>query len=162
LNTVGQFMLPGVMTLALAIGLVFSLVCYLVTNLSPGGMITPGWLALTLVSKPEFGLIIVLMTALTYGAIRVLQRVVILYGKRLFAAVVLTAVLLQSGLFLVMVHYSPTLFIYQTLGFVVPGLIAYQLIRQPPLATVLATGAVSLASYGVVMSGVLIGLVPAL
>ncbi|TWP52357.1 capsule biosynthesis protein capC [Lentzea tibetensis] len=155
-------MLPGVMTLALAIGLVFSLVCYLTTNLSPGGMITPGWLALTLVTKAEFVAIIVLMTALTYGATRLLQRFVILYGKRLFAAVVLTAVLLQSGLFLLVLHDAPTLFIHQTLGFVVPGLIAYQLVRQPPLATVLATGAVSLVSYGVVMSGVLIGLVPAL
>ena len=40
---------PQLATIALAIGLLFSLVCYLTTNLSPGGMITPGWLALSLV-----------------------------------------------------------------------------------------------------------------
>ena len=39
---------PQVATIALAIGLLFALACYLTTNLSPGGMITPGWLALTL------------------------------------------------------------------------------------------------------------------
>jgi len=41
---------PETATLALAIGLVFALGCYLVTNLSPGGMITPAWLAVTLVT----------------------------------------------------------------------------------------------------------------
>ncbi|GLZ34698.1 poly-gamma-glutamate biosynthesis protein PgsC [Lentzea sp. NBRC 105346] len=162
MNTAGQLMLPGVMTLALAIGLVFSLVCYLTTNLSPGGMITPGWLALTLVTDYRHAAIIVLMTALTYGVTRLLQRVVILYGKRLFAAVVLTAVLLQSALFLIFLRNAPLLFVHQTLGFVVPGLIAYQLVRQPPLATIIATSTVSFVSYGVVMSGVLVGLVPPL
>ena len=43
-----QYGLPAeVATLGLAIGLLFSLVCYLTTNLSPGGMITPGWVAAT-------------------------------------------------------------------------------------------------------------------
>jgi hypothetical protein len=42
----------------------------------------------------------------------------------------------------------------------VPGLIAYQLVRQPPVSTLLATGTVSFASYGVLASGVLVGLVP--
>jgi hypothetical protein len=37
----------------------------------------------------------------------------------------------------------PLLFSHQTLGFIVPGLIAYQLVRQPLLATVTATVAVT-------------------
>jgi poly-gamma-glutamate biosynthesis protein PgsC/CapC len=151
---------PEVATLGLAIGLVFSLICYLTTNLSPGGMITPGWLALTLVEDYRKAAIVVLMTGLTFGATKVLQRVVILYGKRLFAAVVLTGVLFQTGGFILLQNDYPLLFAHQTLGFVVPGLIAYQLVRQPPVATLLATSAVSFAGYGVLASGVLIGLVP--
>jgi poly-gamma-glutamate biosynthesis protein PgsC/CapC len=154
-------LLPEVATLGLAIGLVFSLVCYLTTNLSPGGMITPGWVALTLVEDVRRAAIVVVMTGLTFGATKVLQRLVILYGKRLFAAVVLTGVLFQSTLFLFIQRDYPLLFT-ETLGFVVPGLIAYQLVRQPPVSTLLATGTVSFASYGVLASGVLIGLVPAL
>ena len=156
----GGVLLPEVATLALAIGLLFSLLCYLTTNLSPGGMITPGWLALTLVEEYRRTAIIVLMTALTYGATKLMQKIVILYGKRLFAAVVMTGVLFQTALFMLIQHDYPLLFTHQTLGFVVPGLIAYQLVRQPPTATLLATGAVSFVSYGVVMSGVLVGLVP--
>ncbi|ALG09424.1 poly-gamma-glutamate biosynthesis protein PgsC/CapC [Kibdelosporangium phytohabitans] len=153
-------LLSEVATLGLAIGLVFSLVCYLATNLSPGGMITPGWIALTLVEDYRRAAIILVTTAVTFVLTKVLQRVVILYGKRLFASVVLTGVLLQTGLFVLIQSDFPLLFSHQTLGFVVPGLIAYQLVRQPPVATVLSTTAVSLASYGVLVSGVLVGLVP--
>lgn len=153
-------LLPEVATLGLAIGLLFSLMCYLTTNLSPGGMITPGWLALTLVEDYRRAAIVVLMTTLTFGASKLLERVVILYGKRLFAAVVLTGVLFQSTLFLLIQQDYPLLFAHQTLGFVVPGLIAYQLLRQPPVSTLLATGTVSFTTYGVLASGVLIGLVP--
>ena len=151
---------PEVATLGLAIGLLFSLTCYLVSNLSPGGMITPGWLALTMVEDYRRAAIVVLMTALTFAGTKLLQRLVILYGKRLFAAVVLLGVLLQTSLFVLIQTDYPLLYIHETLGFVVPGLIAYQLVRQPPAATLLATGSVSLAAYGVLISGVLVGLVP--
>jgi gamma-polyglutamate biosynthesis protein CapC len=153
-------LVPEVATLGLAVGLLFSLICYLTTNLSPGGMITPGWVALTLVEDYRRAAVVVLMTALTFAASRMLQRAVILYGKRLFAAVVLTGVLFQSTLFLLIQRDFPLLFAHQTLGFVVPGLIAYQLVRQPPVSTLLATSTVSFASYGVLASGVLVGLVP--
>jgi gamma-polyglutamate biosynthesis protein CapC len=156
----GGTLLPEIATLGLAIGLVFSLVCYLTTNLSPGGMITPGWLALTLVEDYRLAALVVVTTALTFGAVKVLQQVVILYGKRLFAAVVLTGVVFQTTLFLLIQSDYPLLFAHQTLGFVVPGLIAYQLVRQPPLATMLATGTVTAAGFGVLASGVLAGLVP--
>jgi gamma-polyglutamate biosynthesis protein CapC len=152
-------LLPQIAVLSLAIGLVFSLGCYLLTNLSPGGMITPGWLSLTLIEDWRKAAMIAGMTVLTYLGMRVLQRFVILYGKRLFAAVVLLGVLFSTALFLAVSHDLPVLFVHQTLGFIIPGLIAYQLLRQPPAATVIATGSVSLANYGVVASGILLGLV---
>lgn len=153
---------PEIATIGLAIGLLLSLVCYLATNLSPGGMITPGWIALTLIEDYRRAAIIVFMTALTYGGTKLLQHLVILYGKRLFAAVVLLGVVLQTTLLLFLQADLPLLFVHQTLGFVVPGLIAYQLVRQRPGPTLLATGGVSLVSYATLASGVLIGLVPAL
>jgi gamma-polyglutamate biosynthesis protein CapC len=153
---------PQAATVALAIGLLFALVCYLTTNLSPGGMITPGWLALTLVEDPRKVAVIAAVTVVTYLALRGLQRAVILYGKRLFAAVMMMSVLLSTGLFLVVQRDYPLIFAHETLGFVIPGLVAYQLVRQPPVATVLATSAVSLASYGVLASGLVLGAVTAL
>lgn len=151
---------PELATIGLALGLLLSLGCYLTTNLSPGGMITPGWIALTLVEDYRRTVIVVLMTALTYAGSKGLQRITILYGKRLFAAVVLLGVLLQTTLLLFVQQDFPLLLIHQTLGFVVPGLVAYQLVRQRPMPTILATAGVSVTSYAVLISGVLIGLVP--
>ncbi|NJP34316.1 poly-gamma-glutamate biosynthesis protein PgsC/CapC [Micromonospora thermarum] len=147
-------------TASLGIGLVFALLCYLTTNLSPGGMITPGWIALTLIEDQLQALIIAGMTVLTYVLTRLMQRVVILYGKRLFAAIVLLSVLLQLTLFVIVQRDLPLLFAHQTLGFVIPGLIAYQLVRQPPKATILATVVVTGITFGVAYSGVVAGFVP--
>lgn len=147
-------------TACLGIGLVFALLCYLTTNLSPGGMITPGWIAVALIEDPPQAGVILVMTIVTYVLTRVMQRYVILYGKRLFAAIVLLSVLLQMTLFVIVQRDLPLLFAHQTLGFVAPGLIAYQLVRQPPKATIMATTMVTGITYAVAVTGVVAGLVP--
>jgi poly-gamma-glutamate biosynthesis protein PgsC/CapC len=151
---------PTVAVLGIALGLVFSLVCYLTTNLSPGGMITPGWLALTMVTDLQRAGLMLGITVLTFLATKVLQRNLILYGKRLFAAVVLCAVLLQCTVMLLLQQEFPLLYTTQTLGFIVPGLIAYQLVRQPVAATAISTTAVTLATYVVLIAGLLMGVMP--
>ncbi|WKX73547.1 poly-gamma-glutamate biosynthesis protein PgsC/CapC [Streptomyces sp. XD-27] len=151
---------PQIAALGIALGLVFSLVCYLTTNLSPGGMITPGWLALTIVTDVVRAALMVGVMVLTLVTTKVLQRHVILYGKRLFAAVVLSAVLLQTTVMLALQHEFPLLYTTQTLGFIVPGLIAYQMVRQPLAATVVSTTAVTLGTYVVLVAGLLLGALP--
>ncbi|MBW1596987.1 poly-gamma-glutamate biosynthesis protein PgsC/CapC [Streptomyces sp. JJ38] len=158
-------MIPAVLTpeiaaIGIALGLMFSLLCYLTTNLSPGGMITPGWLALTLVEDLQHAAMVVGVTVLTYVCTLLVQRYVILYGKRLFAAVVLIGVVLQGGLTIVLTREFPLMYSNQTLGFIVPGLIAYQLVRQPKGATLLATGSVTLMTYVVLTAGILLGFMP--
>ena len=153
-------MTPEVAVLGISLGLLFSLICYLITNLSPGGMITPGWMALTLVEDARRMLLIVAVVVLTYFLMSGLQRVVILYGKRLFASVVLLGVFLQMTVFLFLLNDFPLLFTHETLGFIVPGLITYQLIRQPIAPTLLATSLVTALAYAVMITGVLLQLVP--
>jgi poly-gamma-glutamate biosynthesis protein PgsC/CapC len=151
---------PEVSVLLIAFGLVLALTCYLATNLSPGGMITPGWLALVLIVQPLLALVIGVVVAITYLICRGLQEVVILYGKRLFATVVLVAVFFQITFFLFFVNTSPLFVDVTTLGFIVPGLVAYQLMRQPPIATLVATSAVTVVAYSVMLAGILLRLVP--
>lgn len=151
---------PEVATLGLAVGLILALLCYLTTNLSPGGMITPGWLALTAVQDYRQTFLIAAVTAVTILAVKLLKRMVILYGKRLFAAVVLIGVLIQLTLFVFIQRDLPLLFVHQTLGFIVPGLFAHQFERQPAGWTLLATVVVTIATYAVMISGVLVGVIP--
>ncbi|MFI1016347.1 poly-gamma-glutamate biosynthesis protein PgsC/CapC [Streptomyces sp. NPDC020965] len=158
-------MIPSVLTpeiaaVGIALGLLFSLVCYLTTNLSPGGMITPGWLALTLVEDLQRAAMVLGVTVLTYVSTLVMQKFIILYGKRLFAAVVLTGVILQATVMIVLSMEFPLMYSNQTLGFIVPGLIAYQLVRQPKGPTLLATGSVTLMAYVVLTAGILLGVMP--
>jgi len=144
---------PEVAALALALGLVFSLVCYLCTNLSPGGMISPAWLALLLAESTARLAVAVAVIGLTYAAMVYLQRVVILFGKRLFAAVVLVGILLQVSSLLVVPGARPLLVSGASLGFIVPGLVAYHLVRQPAVPIMVATGAVTLVTYAVLGAG---------
>lgn len=123
-------------------------------------MITPGWLALTLVEDPKRVLLILAVTGLTYVGTLGLCKVIILYGKRLFATVVMLGVFLQMTLFLVFLDVFPLLFAHETLGFIVPGLVAYQLVRQPVVATLTATTVVTSAAYGVLLTGVLLRFLP--
>ncbi|MEU6672784.1 poly-gamma-glutamate biosynthesis protein PgsC/CapC [Streptomyces sp. NPDC059900] len=158
-------MIPSVLTpeiaaVGIALGLLFSLVCYLTTNLSPGGMITPGWLALTLVEDLQRAAMVLGVTVLTYVGTLTMQKFVILYGKRLFAAVVLLGVTLQATVMIVLSIEFPLMYANQTLGFIVPGLIAYQLVRQPKGPTLLATGSVTLMAYVVLTAGILLGFMP--
>jgi len=151
---------PEIAAIGIALGLLFSLVCYLTTNLSPGGMITPGWLALTVIEDLWQAAIVVGVTVLTYVCAALMQRFVILYGKRLFAAVVLAGVMLQATITLLLHSEFPLMYANQTLGFIVPGLIAYQLVRQPKGVTLLSTTAVTLATYVVLTTGLLLGVMP--
>jgi hypothetical protein len=123
-------------------------------------MITPGWIALVQVANPARMILIVAVTMAAYLIVQAVQRVVILYGKRLFASVVMVAVFLQVTLFIFLIRPLPNVYGYSTLGFVVPGLIAYQMIRQPILPTAVALATVTLVSYSVLVGGALLRFLP--
>lgn len=151
---------PDAAVLGLTLGLLFALVCYLITNLSPGGMITPGWLALLIIESPIRLVLLSVVIILSFFVMKLVRRVVILYGKRLFATVVLVAVFLQFTLFVIISNQTDLVGENRTLGFIIPGLITYQLIRQPIVATLLSIVAVTALSYGVILAGILLFLVP--
>ncbi|MFD0069942.1 poly-gamma-glutamate biosynthesis protein PgsC/CapC, partial [Streptomyces sp. NPDC127574] len=104
--------------------------------------------------------LVVCVTVLSYVTTLLLHRFVILYGKRLFAAVLLSGVLIQATVIIVLQMEFPLLYANQTLGFIVPGLVGYQLVRQPKGATLLSTGTVTLATYVVLTAGILLGAMP--
>lgn len=147
-------MTAEVAVLGIAIGVVLALVCQLTTNLSPGGMVTPGWLAVALVEKPAQVAVIAVFVLATWGATILLQRAVILFGKRLFAGVVTLSVLFQMSFTLLTGGEQSPAVTHQTLAYIVPGLIAYQLLRQPAWPTAAAIAGVSTLVYGVLGLGI--------
>jgi gamma-polyglutamate biosynthesis protein CapC len=154
LPAVGLDVGPTLSAVILSIGLLGSLICYLTTNLSPGGLIVPGWLALTVTERPQTLPIGIGATVCTYAIMKLVSQYTILYGKRLFAATVLVGVLVEVDAFLTLVGKYPSLFPNDTLGLIVPGLIAYQVSRQRALPTIVSLVSVAAASCVVLTVGV--------
>jgi gamma-polyglutamate biosynthesis protein CapC len=122
-----------VLTAALTIGIVVSLVLTEVIGLSAGGIIVPGYVAL-LLDRPMALAGFLLVAAASYGIVRALGMVLMLYGSRRFAVAVLTGLTLGVGA--QWASLSATLYVeWVGLGLIVPGLLAHQFDRQGVLPT---------------------------
>jgi gamma-polyglutamate biosynthesis protein CapC len=141
--------------LIMAITVVLSLIAYLKTNLSPGGMIVPGVLVLTALEGLPSMITTLTATVTVWLIVKALHRWTILYGKRLFVTnLIVSTVLVTTGFFFFHRGY-PQFFPNDTLGLLAPGLISYQLFRQKVLPTIISTSIVTGA--GLIVAGVALG-----
>jgi gamma-polyglutamate biosynthesis protein CapC len=148
---------PQTVVLSLAVGITCALAFYLRTRLSPGGLLTPGWLAVAAIWEPRAALVVLAASAMTFLGILAARRYMILYGDRLLAASMLL------GIVLVVTWYLATdarsglqpLYSFTALGLIVPGWSTYQLTRQPVLPT-LVTTALATVVTGAVLGAVVV------
>ncbi len=121
------------LTAALTIGIVVSLALTEVIGLSAGGIIVPGYVAL-LLDRPMALAGFLVVAAASYGIVRALGMVLMLYGSRRFAVAVLTGLMLGVGA--QWASLSVPLYVeWVGLGLIVPGLLAHQFDRQGVLPT---------------------------
>ncbi|MDR5658797.1 poly-gamma-glutamate biosynthesis protein PgsC [Serpentinicella sp. ANB-PHB4] len=124
--------------IAIVIGTILSLLFVEITGITPAGLIVPGYMALVL-DQPIFVLVVFAISVLTYIFVKkVLSKHIILYGRRKFTAMLITAILLKIG-FDLLYPYIP-LAPFQAaelrgIGIVVPGLIANTIDRQGMILT---------------------------
>jgi len=127
------------------IGILLALAYYEATELSPGGIVAPAYLALSL-SEPArvaYTLAIVLMV---YGVMKLASRFFILFGRRRFVLSILAAFILDycisaSGI----LPWS-----MDVIGYLVPALMVRDIERQGLFATILSCGIVTGAT-GIVL-----------
>lgn len=115
---------------ALVAGIVLSLLYVEITGVLPGGLVVPGYLALTF-DQPIFIVSLFCLSFITYLLVtRVIGRFTILYGRRKFAAMLLTAIALK----LILLHFYPLvpfeMLEIRGIGIIVPGLIANTIEQQ--------------------------------
>jgi len=125
-----------VLTAALTVGVIVSLLLTELVGLSPGGIIVPGYVAL-LLDRPAALLGFLLVGAASYGIVLALATRLILYGSRRFAVAVLAGLTLSTGAQWAAPLFAPTYVEWAGLGFIVPGLLAHQFDRQGVLPTLL-------------------------
>ena len=120
---------------AIGLGLVISLIFSETLGLAAGGMVVPGYLAL-MVHEPLRIVGTIVVALLTLGAVKLLSRYVLIYGRRRIVVSVLIGFALGAlSRDLLLLRYEGLPVDLRTIGFVIPGLIANWMERQGTLQT---------------------------
>lgn len=127
---------------ALFIGLVAGFVFYELVGYSPGGVVAPGYLAL-FVAEPHRIAVTVLLSCAVWGVLHVLSAHLILYGRRRL----LLSLLLGFCATLAVERWIQPLgglaIDLQSIGYIVPGLVAHEMVRQHVVPTLASLGIVT-------------------
>ncbi|MGG4265053.1 poly-gamma-glutamate biosynthesis protein PgsC [Peribacillus simplex] len=133
---------------ALVLGVTLSLIFSEKTGVVPAGLIVPGYLALVF-DQWEIMLVILTVSIVTYFIVtHGLSRWVILYGRRKFAAMMVTGICLKLLLDLVYPVMPFEIFEFRGIGIIVPGLIANTIQRQGMPLTLGSTLLLSGLTFG--------------
>lgn len=122
---------------SITIGLIFGFVFYEWIGLSAGGFVVPGYIALQLTNLPVLAGTLA-VSLLTYALVKLISRYTILFGRRRFILMVLVGFSWQWVFKLLVVQPFNLVPETDSLGFIVPGLIANEMDRQRILPTLLA------------------------
>ena len=120
---------------AIGLGLLISLIFSETLGLAAGGMVVPGYVAL-LVHEPLRLLGTIAVSLATLGSLKLLSRYALIYGRRRIVVAVLLGFVFGalSREFLVF-RLPGGLLEFQTIGFIIPGLIANWMERQGVVQT---------------------------
>jgi len=125
------------LTLSIGLGLAASLLYGELFGLAAGGMVVPGYVALYMDKPIDLGLTL-LAALVTFGFLKGLSQVAIVYGRRRTALTILIGYLV--GMVLRLWLDSPVAPFAEgaIIGFIIPGLIAIWYQRQGVLETTLS------------------------
>ncbi len=122
--------------IAVGLGMMLNLLLTETIGLAAGGIVVPGYIALSL-HQPDMVISTVVIALITYLILYLLSRFILLYGRRLLIVSIIIGYLLG---YLTRVYPAVSLealkFDITTIGFVVPGLIAYWMQRQGIIETI--------------------------
>jgi len=147
-----------VIPIAIGLGLAMSLVFSEAFGLAAGGMVVPGYIAVALADPPRV-VATVVAAILTFLTVRLLSQFMLLYGRRHLVMVILIGFLfgylsseflvqVKSASFLVTGDWgrltmpdflrTPEYISFESVGYIIPGLIAYWMERQGALQTLMS------------------------
>lgn len=132
-------------------GVLASIVFLEITAISPGGIIVPGYIAMML-DDPLRVAVTMALSLLTWGAVRMLSEVLILFGRRRFAVFIIVSFLLRylSGLVTAEAHLPVNAAL--VIGYLVPGILAHEIDRQGAVKTLSSMLVVAVALKLVVLA----------
>ena len=131
---------------AIILGLTLSLLFQEKFGINPGGLVVPGYLALTM-DNPKS---LIVLSLLTYMIVEFgLNKFIILYGRRRFLAMLMVCMILKISLDALNVSMGMSLGVLDGVGIVIPGLIANCYYKQGIKLTAVSTLGVSFVAFAI-------------
>jgi len=128
---------------AISIGMIVGFLFYELVGLSPGGIIVPGYIAL-FIDQPWRIIFTIVIALLTYAIIFFLSNYLIIYGKRRFLSMILISLIVKWVLESFIFKLPVVNIELQSVGYIIPGLLANEMQRQGIFPTLLATAIVTI------------------
>lgn len=132
------------------IGLVVGFIYYEIIGISPGGVIAPAYFAL-FIHQPQRILVTLFIALVVWIIIRYLSMHLIIYGRRRLLLALLLGftlkLLLEQGIQGAEFWHLDL----QSIGYIIPGLIANEMSRQNILQTLASLGIVMFLTYFIII-----------
>lgn len=125
------------------LGMIIGFLFYEITGISPGGVIAPAYLALFIYDPVKIAMTLAI-SFLVFLIIRYLSKRTILYGRRKFLMAVLLSFVIKLLIENLIQPMDVITLDLQSIGYIIPGLIANEMSRQKVLPTLFGTGIVTL------------------
>lgn len=125
-----------------ALGVILSIFFYEITGISPGGIIVPAYFMMYL-DRYEIIVATILVSVITLCMVKFISNYTILFGKRKFSLMVMVSVIIGY-----VFTYLPVQYMGQyipIIGYIIPGILAYELDKQGSLRTLSSLLIVTLA-----------------
>uniref|UniRef100_A0A7C6EKA3 Poly-gamma-glutamate biosynthesis protein PgsC n=1 Tax=candidate division WOR-3 bacterium TaxID=2052148 RepID=A0A7C6EKA3_UNCW3 len=122
--------------IAVGLGMMLNLLLTETIGLAAGGIVVPGYIALN-IHQLDMVISTIIIALITYLLLYLLSRFILLYGRRLLIVSIIIGYLLGYLTRLYpSISFESLTFDVTTIGFVVPGLIAYWMQRQGIVETI--------------------------
>ena len=128
---------------AIGIGIAIGFLFYELVGLSPGGIVVPGYLALFM-DQPWRIVLTISIAVLTYCIVLFISNYLILYGKRRFLSMILISFVVKWVVENFLFQLPMVSIEIQSIGYIIPGLLANEMRRQGVCPTLLATAIVTI------------------
>jgi poly-gamma-glutamate biosynthesis protein PgsC/CapC len=128
------------------IGLIIAVLYVEITDVYPGGIIVPAYVALYL-DQPLKVLATIVVAVVSILIYKVLSRFLILFGKRRFVMLVLLGALLSQSWSLLSPHFFSDRLELRAIGWLIPGLLANNLEKQKFIPTLASLFVVATITY---------------
>lgn len=128
------------------IGLIIGFMFYEIIGISPGGVIAPAYFAL-FIHQPDKIAVTIFIAIIVWLILIIASRWLIIYGRRRLLIALILGFLIKLLLEYKLQSLPGIQIDLQSIGYIIPGLIANEMFRQKAIPTLAALGIVTIMIY---------------